>query len=160
MQPVSGLAFEAILSSVEGWGVEWAWEEVMEWVEFQAWPWLLGDEPSDQRHVPAPPHQSPLPLPSVERGRQIACYKTKIYTKYSLPVALISSVYLISMEVSMPWPAPGQPGSFEASRGPQSWGGSRRGRWDKEGQRLPAEGRTCSVVQPHREALHNEKKYR
>ena len=60
----------------------------------------------------------------------------------------------------MPWPAPGQPGSFEASRGPQSWGGSRRGRWDREGQRSPAEGRTCSVVQPHREALHDEKKYR
>ena len=68
MLPVSGLAFEATPSSVEGWGVEWAWEEVMEWAEFQAWPWLLGDEPSDQHRVQAPPHQPPLPPPSVERG--------------------------------------------------------------------------------------------
>ncbi len=50
--------------------MEWAWEELMEWVEFQAWPWLLEDGPSDHRRVRAPPHQSPLPLPSTRGGRE------------------------------------------------------------------------------------------
>ena len=68
---VSRLAFEVTPSSVEVWEVEWAWEEVTEWAEFQAWPWLLGDEPSDQRRVQAPPPQSALlPLPSVDRERE------------------------------------------------------------------------------------------
>jgi hypothetical protein len=58
----------------------------------------------------------------------------------------------------MPWPDPDRPGSYEALRGPQSWGGSRREQWDREGQRLPAEERTCNVVQLHKEALHDETK--
>lgn len=69
MLPTSQLAFEVTPSSVEGLEVEWAWEEVMEWAEFQAWPWLLGDEPLDQHHVQVPPLQSPLPLPSREGER-------------------------------------------------------------------------------------------
>ena len=69
--PVSRSAFEVTPSSVEVWEVEWVWEEVTEWVEFQAWSWLLGDEPSDQRRVQAPPPRSVLlPLPSVDRERQ------------------------------------------------------------------------------------------
>ena len=70
MLPVSQSAFEVTLSSVEGWVVEWAWEEVMEWAEFRAWPWLLGDEPLDQHHaLQAPPLQFPL-LSSVGDKRE------------------------------------------------------------------------------------------
>ena len=72
-----------------------------------------------------------------------------------LPVSLISSVYRILPVVSKPLPVPGLLGSYEALRGPQSWGCSHREQWGREGQRSQAEGRNCDVVQLHMEALHD-----